>query len=166
MSVSFDQLPPHARLWVYPSSRPLTAGEEELVHRTLTGFVGAWAAHGHPLRAAFQVADAQLILLAVDEAAAGASGCSIDASVRMLRDLEQRLGVVLLDRGRVVIRKDGALQFCAPAALRAAVADGTLAPATMVVNTTAGTLGEWRAQPETAAARTWLNRYFMAQTER
>jgi hypothetical protein len=50
--------------------------------------------------------DQRFLLVAVDEAEAGASGCSIDALHRQLRDLEGDLGIDLLDSTPVWYRDE------------------------------------------------------------
>ena len=77
---------------------------------TVDAFLGVWAAHGHPLRSARELRESRFLIIAVDEAAAGASGCSIDALVREIRGLEAQLGVTLVDHGPIVFRDGGTIR--------------------------------------------------------
>ena len=56
--------------------------------------IGQWAAHDVPLTTARDLRYDQFIFGAVDERAAGASGCSIDALVRRMKGLQAELGCV------------------------------------------------------------------------
>ena len=70
-------LPDSARLWVFAAERPLAPGEADALLGTVDDFLGVWAAHGRPLTSARELRESRFLLIAVDETAAGASGCSI-----------------------------------------------------------------------------------------
>ena len=95
--VPLGSLPDDARVWVFTAERALAPVEAEAVLGTVDAFLGAWAAHGRPLRSARELRESRFLIIAVDEAAAGASGCSVDALVREIRGLEPQLGVTLTD---------------------------------------------------------------------
>ena len=76
--VPLGSLPDDARVWVFAAERALTPDEADAVLRTVDGFLGVWAAHGHPLTSGRELRESRFLVIAVDEAAAGASGCSID----------------------------------------------------------------------------------------
>ena len=63
MLVPFSTLPDHARVWIYPASRPFTVSEKEEISETLTQFLNQWAAHGSPLKTDF---DLEIVCLRVD----------------------------------------------------------------------------------------------------
>ena len=85
-------LPPDARLWIFASGRPLSQTERARVLDEVDAFIGQWAAHDMPLTTARDLRYDQFIFVAVDERAAGASGCSIDALVRRIKALQAELG--------------------------------------------------------------------------
>jgi hypothetical protein len=57
-----------------------------------------------PLTAARDLRHDQFVLVGVDERAAGVSGCSVDALVRRMQQLERVLGVELINNGPVLYR--------------------------------------------------------------
>jgi hypothetical protein len=67
-------------------------------------FIDQWVAHGVPLSAARDVRHDQFILVGVNERAAGVSGCSIDALVRRMGQLQSALGVELINNAPVLFR--------------------------------------------------------------
>ena len=162
MYVAFDHLPPQARVWVYQASRPLA--EEELMPLLprLAAFAEEWTSHGRQLAASAQFLHRQFLVIGLDEAVAGASGCSIDASVRFVQELEQRLGVSLLDKSRMAFLHHGELQLLTRPELRAAVAAGEVAPDTLYFNNTLTTKAQLDAQWPAPAGQTWLAGYFKA----
>ena len=76
-----------ARVWVYIADRSLTVAECALVERHLQVFTKGWAAHGKPLNAQTAIVASQILILALDESGQAATGCSIDASVSMLKQI-------------------------------------------------------------------------------
>src|SRR5258708_19307246 len=98
MYVPFEQLPDHARLWIYQADRKFSVAEEEAIDGEMRVFCEQWVAHGNPLRTSFRVARSQFLILGVDEGAAGASGCSIAGSASLLKSLPDRMTIVFLLR--------------------------------------------------------------------
>ena len=105
MLVPFSTLPDHARVWIYPASRPFTVSEKEEISETLVQFLNQWSAHGSPLKTAFDLPYDRFIVIGLDEEVHGASGCSIDASVHLIQQLEAKFDVILLDKMNVCYRE-------------------------------------------------------------
>ena len=103
--MSATQLPPHSRVWIYQSSRPFTVQENHYVNNVCQAFVAEWAAHGSKLSAAIEVLHNRFIVVFVDEAVAMASGCSIDKSVRLIKQLEQELKISLTGRMEIAYKE-------------------------------------------------------------
>lgn len=160
MHVAFDQLPPDARVWIYQASRPLTAAEIAGVQPRLAQFAAEWTSHGRTLHAAVEFRHEQFLLVGLDEGVAGASGCSIDASVRFVAQVETLLGVALLEKSQLAFLQDGAVQLLPRQGVKAAVAAGTVGPGTFYFDNTLATKGELEAQWPRPAQHTWLARYF------
>ncbi|NID11614.1 hypothetical protein [Fibrivirga algicola] len=159
MVISFDQITPDARLWVYQANRVLTADEITAVEMTLQPALANWAAHGHPLLAAARVVDGRFLLLAVDEGAGLPSGCSIDSSVHSVQAAGQVLGIDFMDRSVTYLAADGSVQSLPLGDLKAAFAEGTLTADTLVFNTLIKTKAEYLTAWHVPAAQTWLKRY-------
>ncbi|MVN76427.1 hypothetical protein GO988_08825 [Hymenobacter sp. HMF4947] len=160
MYVAFDRLPPQARIWVYQAARPL--GEEEIMPLLprLAAFAEEWTSHGRQLAASVQFLHRQFLVIGLDEGVADASGCSIDASVRFVQELEQRLGVALLEKSRMAFLADGELRLLNRAELRAAIAAGQVTADTPFFNNTLATKGELDERWPAPAGQTWLSSYF------
>ena len=163
MNVAFGSLPARARVWIYQASRPLA--EEEIVGLLprLAAFAEEWTSHGRQLAAAAQVLHRQFLVIGLDEAMAGASGCSIDASVRFVQGLEELLGVGLLEKSRMAFLENGQLRLLTRPELRAAIAAGQVGPNTLYFNNTLTTKAELDAHWPAPAAQTWLAGYFAQQ---
>ncbi len=160
MYVSFDQLPPEARVWIYQASRPLTAAELIEVLPALARFAEDWTSHGRNLLASAEFLHQQFLVVGLDEAVADASGCSIDASVRFVSQLAQHLGLELLDKSRLAFLRDGTVQTLRHTELKSAVATGIVEPTTFYFDNTVATKGELDTRWPRPAGETWLARYF------
>lgn len=166
MFVSFDELPPSARIWIYQANRPLTEAELAAVEPALAQFAAAWTSHGRTLRASAAFRHGQFLVLGLDEAVAGASGCSIDASVRFVQSLEQQLGVSLLEKSQLAFLINDQVHLLDRRDLRQAVASGQLQPETPYFDNTIAQHGKLATEWPAPAAHTWLVKYFQPAVQR
>lgn len=157
-----NHLPNNARIWLYTAPRPLTVEEHEFISARLENFITEWAAHGAKLNAAFEIVHNRFILIAVDEGAQNATGCSIDSCVHELQRIGQELSLDFFDRTLVVYRDEdnNLVASCKMNEVKQMVADGDFTPSTNVFDTTLQTLGNFRTKFETEAKHTWMNRFF------
>lgn len=153
-------MPDHARIWIYQADRPLTPQEQSLIARLFEDFTGQWAAHGQKLQAAFSIERDQFLVLAVDESHHQASGCSIDASVEVVRQIERQTGLSLLDRSKVAFLKHEEVKIKPFNQIKQAVEQGEITPETVVFNNAVQNALEWKTGWALPAGNTWLGRYF------
>ena len=104
MFVPFNQLPDHARVWIYPSNRPFTALELASIREKAEVFLEQWTAHGADLQAGIDLPYDRFIVLGLNESVQTASGCSIDSSVHFIQAIEQSSNITLLDKMNVTYR--------------------------------------------------------------
>jgi hypothetical protein len=144
--VPLADLPDDARVWCFgadPEPGPDTAGR---LLEEMRAFVSEWTAHRKALRAGVAWRSDRFLCVAVDESAAGASGCSIDALSDRLRELERELGVSLLDAAPVWYRDAaGTVRSVSRETFRALAARGEIGADTPAFDLTVATLGELRA---------------------
>lgn len=98
-----------SRVWIYPANRELKSSETEKIAESLEQFCREWTAHDVALTADFEIIDNRFILLSVDETKTGASGCSIDKSVRRLKEIGLAFDVNFFDHSSVYYEKNGHL---------------------------------------------------------
>ena len=124
-------------------------------------FLSTWKAHGVPLTSARDLRYDRFLLVGVDEASAGASGCSIDAMVHHLESLERALGVALLDHGPVLFRQDDAIERLPRPAFAELARRGDVSPDTIVFDNTVSRVGDVReGRWERPARESWHARAF------
>lgn len=116
--VNLDNLPDDSRIWVFGLSPRLDSEKREVLLSTTDRFLDQWAAHNMPITSARAVIDGSFFVVAVDRESE-TSGCSIDRMFGLLRDLETRLGIAILDPNRVFVRHgDGQIEALTRAEFR------------------------------------------------
>lgn len=162
MWIDFDKLPDNARVWVYQANRPLLDSDATAINQALQPALSQWVAHGQPLLASAKVVENRFVVVGVDEGYNLPSGCSIDASVRTLRQLGESLSIDFFDRSAAILASDGLVQTIELPAIKAAVLTGIVTSETIVFNTLVKTKAEFLTNWHLQAADSWLKRYLKA----
>lgn len=95
------------RVIIYPASRPFETKEAKLITEKLFDFLATWAAHGKPLDSSFKIEKNQFIIVCVDEEKEMASGCSIDALGKIMREIDEEYQLGLFDRMKASFVENG-----------------------------------------------------------
>ena len=150
------------RIWIYQADRFLNEAEQEQIAQTLAEFTSQWKAHGKKLAATAEVRYGVFVILMVDDAVEVPSGCSIDKSVYLLKELEERLQVRLFDRLKVAYRPtpDAAIEVVSKDAFEQLIAEGKVTPETIVFNNLVGEYGDLATKWEVPASQSWHARVF------
>ncbi|HEY4654316.1 MAG TPA: hypothetical protein VIH22_07370 [Cyclobacteriaceae bacterium] len=159
MHIEFDRLPDYARIWVYLSDRKFTVAETGLVGDMLRSFANEWAAHGTPLQSSCRIKEDQFIILAVDEQANGASGCSIDTSVNAIKRIGGTIGADLFNRALVPFSINNEVLLMQLNELKQKYREGVWNGRTLTFNILAKTVGEIREMWTMPAEKSWVSRY-------
>jgi len=160
---SFDQIPDHGRLWVFPLSRRLTSAETERCMAVVDDFLDQWAAHEVPLRAARELREGHFLLIGVDVDVEAPSGCSIDALTNRLRALGGDLGVSFIDHAPVWFRDGGEVRTVSRTEFRALAGAGSVSPTDHVFDTSLTTVAQARdGALERPAVETWHGSAFFS----
>ena len=160
--MTFSDLPPHARVWVYQSTTEFTPEQHAAIVGKARQFVAGWASHGTALQAAIEVLHKRFIVVAVDEQHAMASGCSIDKSVHFMQALEQEFGLKLFDRMQVAYRDGEAIATSNMHDFGDLLANGTLPSSTKVFNNMVNTLADFQSKWEVPVTESWHARLLPA----
>jgi hypothetical protein len=164
MLIPFEDLPGEARLWIYQADRTLTAQEVSLVEKSLQHLCTSWQAHGNDLRTSFKVLHQQFILLAVDESMAGASGCSIDGSVRSLKEIQQQTGIDFFDRTRVAFLEGSEVITFKLSELKELFSTGRLSGNSITFNNAITIKAQLDHQWKIPVEKSWLVKYLPKTT--
>lgn len=143
--LSVRDLPDEARLWVFGADRPLAPEESARASEETARFLEGWAAHGEELAAACDWRHGRFLIIALDERRAAASGCSIDALMGHVRQLESNLDVGLVDGSPVWYRDGEEIHVASRREFRELAMRGDVSGRTVVFDLTVQRLGELRA---------------------
>jgi hypothetical protein len=95
---------PSSRVWFYLADRAFDGTESDYIQSKIDEFVNVhWKSHGTKLNATGILLHNQIIALSVDDSSLGASGCSIDSSVKFIKELGAELKVDFFNRMYVLI---------------------------------------------------------------
>lgn len=96
--VDYNQLPANARVWIYQSNQAFSDAQTQEIQQNLEQFVAQWQSHGAPVKAWSGIRYNRFVIFVVDEDHEAPSGCSIDSSVAVIKEIEQKMGVNMFDR--------------------------------------------------------------------
>jgi hypothetical protein len=104
------------------------------------------------------------VILSADEKVQEASGCSIDDSVRKVKEIQQKINVDLFDRTCVAFLKDEDVITVPMNNLKGEYGRGVWQGSTLVFNNVVITKGELKTGWLVPAEITWLKRYLPRET--
>ncbi|WP_145856275.1 ABC transporter ATPase [Pedobacter suwonensis] len=151
---------PQSRVWIYQSDRKFTSGEETEILNKLTAFTNQWKAHGNELLAKAEIRYGFFIILIVDERRAGVTGCSIDSSVRLMKEIEQEYHVDLFNRFNIAYKVNGEVVVNNKEDFETLVNIKQVTPETTVFNNMVQNLAELETKWEVPFKNSWHSTVF------
>ncbi len=97
-TVLHNNLPSTSRVWIYQANRILTDAEVNKSNEMIQGFLPQWKSHGKDLAASIEMLHNLFIVVTADEGVEAPSGCSIDSSVKLVKEIAAALNVDFFDR--------------------------------------------------------------------
>lgn len=165
MFVPFENLPQNSRIWVYQANRKIEKQELTFIRQFLTTYADGWAAHGKPLKASFDIRYDRFILLAVDENFISTSGCSIDDSVRAIKEIEQKTGIGFFDRQQVAfLEANDEVEMVALHQIKEKLQQGMLKPTTLAFNNLINAKFQLQDEWIVPLSSSWLKRYLPSES--
>ena len=155
---TIKNMPSDARVWVYQNNTLLSDVEVNAITNEGVHFISDWAAHGASLKASFDVLFNRFIVIAVDEQQAMASGCSIDKSVKFVKELENKFNLNLFDRMQVAYRKGNEIVVCSLSEFEKWANQGLVNESTIVFNNMVSSKKVFDVEWEVPLKQSWQNR--------
>jgi len=159
MLVEFSELPETSRIWIYQADRNFSPEELLDVNNLLAQFLKDWTAHGAQLEAAYEIKYNRFIIIGLDQSNASASGCSIDASVNFIQELEKKYKVQLLDRMNVSFKQGDYITYKPMAEFKKMAKAKAISKNTIVFNNLVTNKQEYLEHWEVPAAESWHSRF-------
>ncbi len=153
-------MPADARVWVYQSNRALSDTEITVIEQAGQLFLKDWAAHGASLKSSLDVLHKRFVVIAVDEQQALASGCSIDKSVRFIKDMEQQLNLLFFDRMQVAYRaENNEVKACSLNEFEKLASQKIVTASTIVFNNMVTTKQAFDTEWEIPLEKSWQSKH-------
>ena len=159
MLVPFSDLPDHSRVWIYQSSRKFSDEEVSVIQEQMDLFLAQWTAHGSDLEAGLEVRYNRFIIIGLNQVNASASGCSIDASVRFIQQLQTQFDVDLLDKMNVTFYSGDFIAHKSLLDFRKMAKNRSVSRDTIVFNNLVTTKEDYLEHWEVPAHESWHNRF-------
>lgn len=155
MIAEIDKMSPASRVWIYQADRELNEVELSGINEAGFEFVQNWTAHKNPLLAGFAVYYNRFIVFAIDDSIEGASGCSIDKSIHLIREFESEYQISLLNRMNLAYKMDGNIYSCKKQEFEALLKSGKINEQTIVFNNLVENIGQFRDNWEVPLEKSW-----------
>lgn len=159
MLVDFSTLPETSRVWIYQTNRSFSDTELEEIKAKLDIFIESWTAHGSDLKAGYDIRYKRFIILALDQEVNKATGCSIDASVTFIQQLEKEYNVDLLDKMNVSYKQGEFVAHKTLTDFRKMAKQKAVSKNTIVFNNLVTNIEELNESWEVPASESWHNRF-------
>lgn len=159
MLVDFNTLPDTSRVWIYQANRSFTDNELQELALRLDEFIENWTAHGSDLQAGYKILYKRFIVIALNQELNKATGCSIDASVHFIQQLEKDYNVDLMDKMNVSYKQGKYIAYKPLAEFRTMAKQNAVSKKTIVFNNLVTNIAEFKENWEVPASESWHARF-------
>ena len=159
MLVDFNTLPEESRVWVYQANRSFSDEEIKEIQSRLDEFIENWTVHGSDLESGYAIKYKRFIVIGLNQNINHASGCSIDASVHFIQQLEKDFNVDLLDKMNVSYKQGEFVAYKTLTDFRKMAKEKAVSKHTIVFNNLVNNIAEFKENWEVPASESWHNRF-------
>lgn len=159
MLVDFKDLPEESRVWIYQANRTFTDNEIFEIEEKLNIFINNWTAHGSDLQAGYTIKYKRFIVISLNQNLNKATGCSIDASVHFIQQLEKDYNVDLMDKMNVSYKQGDYVAYKSLTDFRKMAKDRAVSKNTIVFNNLVANKAEFEEHWEVPASESWHSRF-------
>ena len=135
-------LPATSKIWLYAADRSFGQEEREAIQQKLDGFTNTWSSHEMPMQAMTTVLYHRIVVIALNEAFNAVSGCGIDKSVSLIKELGEAMNCNFFNRMQVLVLENEELTAYNKESLQNALDQGTINEDSLVFNPMVQNLGE------------------------
>jgi hypothetical protein len=161
MFTYYKNLPKNSRVWIYQSDREFTIKEIEFISVQAEDFINQWTRHGDDLKGSFTIKYNQFLVLAVDESFNNVSGCSIDSSVRFIKQLENELQLDLMDKMNITFKDNQNINLVKLPDFQKYIKDKKVTSETIVFNNMVSSKEDFESKWEVPAKQSWHKRFLL-----
>lgn len=159
MLVDFKTLPETSRVWIYQANRSFTDSELDEVSTKLKVFIESWTAHGSDLQSGYEIRYKRFIVIALNQNLNIATGCSIDASVHFIQQLEKDYQVDLMDKMNVSYKQGAFIAYKSLKDFKKMAKQRAISKNTIVFNNLVANKAEYLENWEVPVSESWHSRF-------
>jgi len=159
MLVDFNTLPEESRVWIYQANRSFTEQELHEIGEKLNVFIENWTAHGSDLNAGYVFKYKRFIIIGLNQNLNKATGCSIDASVHFIQQLEKDYKVDLMDKMNVSYKQGDFIAYKSLVDFKKMAKEKAVSKNTIVFNNLVSNIAEFNENWEVPASESWHSRF-------
>ena len=159
MLVDFNALPEESRVWIYQANRSFSEDELLEIKEKLNTFIQNWTAHGSDLQSGYTIKYRRFIVIGLNQNLNQATGCSIDASVHFIQQLEKEYNVDLMDKMNVSFKQGDYVAYKPLLDFKKMAKDKAVSKHTIVFNNLVTNIAEFKENWEVPASESWHNRF-------
>jgi hypothetical protein len=159
MLVDFNTLPEESRVWIYQANRSFTDAEISEIESKLDTFIENWTAHGSDLQSGYTIKYKRFIVIALNQELNKATGCSIDASVHFIQQLEKAYEVDLMDKMNVSYKQGDFVAYKTLLDFKKMAKEKAVSKNTIVFNNLVTNIAEFNDNWEVPASDSWHSRF-------
>lgn len=161
MFTQYKNLPDNSRVWIYQSDKVFTEKDIEFISAKAVEFINQWTRHGEDLKGSFTIKYNQFLVLAVDESYNSISGCSIDSSVRFIKELENELKLDLMNKMNITFKDNKNINLVKMSDFQQFAKDKKVTSETIVFNNMVATKEDFESNWEVPAKESWHKRFLV-----
>lgn len=162
MLVNYESLDDAARVWIYQSSREFSEHEIKEISTKIESFINNWRRHGDDLKASYKIKYKQFIIIAVDESFNVVSGCSIDASVNLMKQLEKEFSADLTNKLNISFKDNANINVVSMSDFQKYAKQEKITSKTVVFNNMVNTKADFEQNWEVTADKSWHQRFLIS----
>ena len=159
MYVSFNLLPPNAKVWIYQSDTNLSITDVELIEKEVMFFLKNWSSHNKEIESSYEIRYNRFLIIGLNENINSASGCSIDKSVNFIKNLQSILKVNFLNRLDVAYKIDNEINSISLLEFQNMIRENKLSKDSIVYNNMIDTKKLYLNNWETTIENSWHKKY-------
>lgn len=161
MYIQYNNLPDNSRVWIYQANRTLLTEEIEYISAKTLNFIEQWTRHGEDLKGSFTIKYNQFLVIVVDESFNEVSGCAIDASVQLIKELENNLNIDLMNKLNISFKDNENINTVSLSDFQNFVKEKKITAETIVFNNMVQTKKDFETKWEVPAKESWHHRFLV-----
>lgn len=160
----FSHLPAGSRVWIYQADRTFSDIEAKEISTAINQFVSQWLAHKAKVIGDGDLLYDRFVILVADEEKLQVSGCSIDSTVRFIKELGAKYHVNFFDRFYTCYLSNNEVKGVDFETFKTMMVSGEVSDNTIVFNNLVSTIEGLETRWQIPLSKSWHKRFEVADS--